>query len=124
MSLTYNVNLMAVPLTGIIINCLAWFYQCMFTITLGNKSFSIAGIAVYPGGAEFLACGHYYNNVVTSKGRNSFCRFTLLCYIWMVFLSIRYVVLKKPSRRLFQGPATRISYKPCTLLVLFLASYS
>ena len=28
-----------------------------------------AGIAVYPGGAKFLACGHYYNNVVTSKGK-------------------------------------------------------
>ena len=28
----------------------------------------LAGIAVYPGGAKFLACGHYYNNVVTSKG--------------------------------------------------------
>ena len=24
---------------------------------------------MYPGGAKFLACGHYYNNVVTSKGK-------------------------------------------------------
>lgn len=24
---------------------------------------------MYPGGAKFVACGHYYNNVVTSKGK-------------------------------------------------------
>ena len=29
----------------------------------------ISGIAIYPGGADLLACGHYFNNIVTSKGR-------------------------------------------------------
>ncbi|CAH1783881.1 unnamed protein product [Owenia fusiformis] len=33
------------------------------------KHYEAPGIAIYPGGAKFLACGHYYNNVVTSKVR-------------------------------------------------------
>ena len=38
---------------------------------LSLSSFCVLGIAVYPGGAEFLACGHYFDNIVTSKVRIS-----------------------------------------------------
>ncbi|XP_074645017.1 proton-activated chloride channel-like [Tubulanus polymorphus] len=33
------------------------------------KEYEAPGIVVYPGGAELLACGHYFNNIVTSKVR-------------------------------------------------------
>ena len=43
------------------------------------------GIAVYPGGAKFLACGHYYNNVVTSKGM----------YPWLIIHTSAYSLSQK-----------------------------
>ena len=47
--------------------------KCIFSVPVINSTLRwcflvFPGIAMYPGGAKFLACGHYYNNVVTSKG--------------------------------------------------------
>ena len=62
--------------------------------------FAIAGIAVYPGGAKFLACGHYYNNIVTSKVKltdldliNRNCSFVRMDYMDPIHTTVRRDVL-------------------------------